>query len=55
MPFDFTIRIYDVLCAVSEGAETDRFDARIVNAARTMIGERGSVDAALLYCSHLLD
>lgn len=55
MPFEYTIRIYDVLCALSDGAGTGRFEARVVDAAKTMVSERGSIESALLYVSCLLD
>jgi hypothetical protein len=54
MPFDYASRIYDVLCALSDGRATSGFDARIVDAARMMVSERGSMESALLYCSCLL-
>lgn len=55
MSFEYTTRIYDVLCALSEGGATGRFEIRIVDAAQTMISERGSIESAILYCSCLLD
>jgi hypothetical protein len=54
MPFEYTHRIYDVLCAIQTGAPTTRFDPRFVDAAHAMIDDRGSVASALLYCSCLL-
>jgi hypothetical protein len=55
MSFEYTTRIYDVLCALSEGVATAPFETRIVDAAHTMISERGSIASAILYCSCLLD
>lgn len=55
MTFDYTSRIYDVLCAFSDGAGTDGFETRIVDAALRMIDDRGSIESALRYCCCLMD
>jgi hypothetical protein len=55
MTFAYTSRIYDVLCAFTECGSTDAFDARIVDAARRMIADHGSVESALRYCCCLMD
>lgn len=55
MTFAYTSRIYDVLCAFTDGAGTDAFEARIVDAARRMVEDRGSIESALRYCCCLMD
>ena len=54
MSFNYTSRVYDVLCALSDGSDVTAFDTRYVDAALAMIDARGSLESALRYCSCLM-